>query len=206
MTLSTALWLAQELGYTEHGEPTAQKLLDAATSLYFAASYLQHLSHFAGPTADLTFMVRAYRTGAKEALAQQPAQLSDNMQDGMLGAPVTGGRAHPQIGGSQDDLLFSVSYVKAYRYFAKLIAIESGGPAPFQPMHVVRAGESVDSVAVACGTSTSAIYALNPDIKEGAPMAPGDCIAIPCTCLPRLHYTLPGDTLMRCALGCTVVV
>lgn len=43
--LSTARWLAEDMGYTAFGVPGPEDLLDPDTSMYFGAAYVDYLSH-----------------------------------------------------------------------------------------------------------------------------------------------------------------
>eukprot|EP00899_Mesostigma_viride_P014269 jgi/Mesvir1/22843/Mv25123-RA.2 len=61
--LSTARWLATDMGYVAFGVPTLEALMDPWISLYFGAAYLDWLSHYGGRPQSLEFMVRAYNGG-----------------------------------------------------------------------------------------------------------------------------------------------
>ena len=109
-------------------------------------------------------------------------------------------------GAPRAETLFWLSFTKAFRHFAHIAANDplpssdsrpSSKEGSFQPMHVVRRGETILKIAQACCTTVAAVYVHNPEIPEGSEVAVGDCIALPCHTEPRLHYTMPGETLMR---------
>lgn len=61
--LSTARWLATDMGYTAYGVPTFNTLLGPQASLYFGAAYLDYLSTYSGQSRSEEWMIRAYNGG-----------------------------------------------------------------------------------------------------------------------------------------------
>jgi soluble lytic murein transglycosylase-like protein len=61
--LGTASWLADSMGYSALGEPTAETLLDPATNLYFACAYMHWLRNYKGAVQSDAFVVGAYNGG-----------------------------------------------------------------------------------------------------------------------------------------------
>lgn len=61
--LSTARWLAQDMGYTAYGVPTLAALASPQVSLYFGAAYLDYLSKYRGRSRSEEWVVRAYNGG-----------------------------------------------------------------------------------------------------------------------------------------------
>lgn len=63
--VATAQWLAADMGYTAYGVPDFEALLDAETSVYFGAAYLDYLANRNGLTrgGSEETIVRAYNGG-----------------------------------------------------------------------------------------------------------------------------------------------
>jgi len=61
--LSTARWLAADMGYARHGIPDLSDLLDAEKSMYFGAAYLNWLSRYKGQTRSERWIVMSYNGG-----------------------------------------------------------------------------------------------------------------------------------------------
>lgn len=61
--LGTARWLATDMGATAFGVPDAQDLLDARTSMYFGAAYLDWLFDWNGAKHSEEWIVRSYNGG-----------------------------------------------------------------------------------------------------------------------------------------------
>lgn len=61
--LSTAKWLARDMGYSAFGLPTLDSLLQAQTSIYFGAAYLEYLSRWRGERRSEEWIVRSYNGG-----------------------------------------------------------------------------------------------------------------------------------------------
>jgi len=60
--LSTARWLATDMGYSAY-VPTMADLMDTKTSIYFGAAYLDYLSRYRGKSRSEEWIVRAYNGG-----------------------------------------------------------------------------------------------------------------------------------------------
>eukprot|EP00899_Mesostigma_viride_P008029 jgi/Mesvir1/17227/Mv07641-RA.1 len=61
--LSTAQWLAKDMGYNAFGIPTINDLYRPAVSMYMGASYVHYLSGINGHTGSEEFVVRGYNGG-----------------------------------------------------------------------------------------------------------------------------------------------
>lgn len=61
--LSTARWLAKDMGYSAYGIPTAAALTSPQVSLYFGAAYLDWLSTYRGIDRGEEWIVRSYNGG-----------------------------------------------------------------------------------------------------------------------------------------------
>lgn len=90
------------------------------------------------------------------------------------------------------------SYLKAQRHYAHLRRLSAERSAAFQPMHVARSGDTLLSLARACGTTPERLRALNPDL-DASGIQGGDCVAIPAVPPPTLYTARAGDTLAAVA-------
>lgn len=61
--VTTARWLASDMGYTAKGIPAADDLYDFETSVYFGAAYLDWLSTYAGSERSEDWIVQSYNAG-----------------------------------------------------------------------------------------------------------------------------------------------
>lgn len=61
--LSTAQWLARDMGYSAYGVPGLNDLMSPQVSLYFGASYLDYLSRWKGQSRSEEWIVRSYNGG-----------------------------------------------------------------------------------------------------------------------------------------------
>ena len=61
--LSTAQWLARDMGYRSFGVPEAKDLFVAEISLYFGTAYLHYLKNYKGKPRSDEWVVRAYNGG-----------------------------------------------------------------------------------------------------------------------------------------------
>jgi len=61
--LSTAQWLAMDMGARAFGVPSAADLLDPMKSMYFAAAYIHFLQHYRDETHSEEWIVRSYNGG-----------------------------------------------------------------------------------------------------------------------------------------------
>lgn len=61
--VSTAQWLATDMGYEAFGVPKLANLMSPQTSIYFGSAYLQYLSNYRGRRRSEEWMVRSYNGG-----------------------------------------------------------------------------------------------------------------------------------------------
>lgn len=62
--LSTAKWLASEMGYDDLGVPAGEEdLFDPVKAMYFGAAYLSYLASYKGQERSEEFVVRGYNGG-----------------------------------------------------------------------------------------------------------------------------------------------
>lgn len=61
--LSTARWLAQDMGYTAYGVPDLKDLLEPEVSMYFGAAYVNWLRKWKGSPRDDKWVVMSYNGG-----------------------------------------------------------------------------------------------------------------------------------------------
>ena len=60
---STAQWLAQDMGESAFGMPSASDLLKPQESVYFGMAYLNWLSSYAGQSRSESWIVQSYNAG-----------------------------------------------------------------------------------------------------------------------------------------------
>ncbi|KAI5061190.1 hypothetical protein GOP47_0023695 [Adiantum capillus-veneris] len=70
LSLSTALWLHNSLGYKAYSIHVVEDLYRPFVSMYFAASYMSWLSTYEGRQRDDRFIVKAYLVGPQNVHAQ----------------------------------------------------------------------------------------------------------------------------------------
>lgn len=70
LSLSTALWLHNSLGYKAYSINVAEDLYRPFVSMYFAASYMSWLSTFEGRQRNDQFIVKAYLVGPQNVHTQ----------------------------------------------------------------------------------------------------------------------------------------
>lgn len=68
--LSTARWLASDMGYRSKGIPDLVDLLDAETSIYFGCAYVAYLSRWRGVARSERWIVESYNGGPGNSNAQ----------------------------------------------------------------------------------------------------------------------------------------
>lgn len=61
--MSTAKWLASDMGYSFHGDPDRAALEDPEKSMYFGAAYLDYLSRYRKVERSEEFIIRGYNGG-----------------------------------------------------------------------------------------------------------------------------------------------
>jgi len=61
--LSTARWLATDMGYTKHGIPDMSDLIEPEVSMYFGAAYVNWLSNYSGQARAEQWIVMSYNGG-----------------------------------------------------------------------------------------------------------------------------------------------
>lgn len=61
--ISTARWLAQDMGYDAYGVPEAADLLDPVQSMYFGAAYVNWLRTYRGQARSEEWIVKSYNGG-----------------------------------------------------------------------------------------------------------------------------------------------
>jgi len=61
--LSTARWLARDMGYSAYGVPALSDLMRPEVSVYFGAAYLDYLSRYRNQSRSEEWMIRAYNGG-----------------------------------------------------------------------------------------------------------------------------------------------
>jgi soluble lytic murein transglycosylase-like protein len=71
--LSTARWLAKDMGYTAFGVPTLETLMGPQESLYFGGAYLDYLSRYRGERRSEEWIVRSYNGGPGHSRAATDA-------------------------------------------------------------------------------------------------------------------------------------
>ncbi len=67
--LSTATWLAKDMGYNRYGIPTAEDLYNPDKAIYFGCAYLDWLASWKGQARSEEWIVQSYNAGPNNSSA-----------------------------------------------------------------------------------------------------------------------------------------